>query len=1136
MKKRWILLLTVFAIIFAASAMAQTGTTDTGGNTNTNVNRPVCSDYIDNDNDGLTDFPNDVGCLNDTDSNESNIVGPSAIDTTGIKVIKYSVSPTIDVVFSEFIRLDSVYLYAINDETTAMMALGINPPSIPVVTINDSNTISAKPLINLFNGLYELVLNVQDMVGNTATARQKFVIDVPVTDIDIVEPRLGVSNGAAADLVIETSRNGQPDNTICKITTSPFIYDFQSDALVPFDAVSQPRHNMSGFFNNAYFSDYAIFYILCNDTNSLKRVNRERFELYIDRSAPGISSFDFYPAKVVEYPEFENRMKVILNVTSNEPVICKYSNESKDYEAMTSFPGYDLNNFYAYTKNNNTIAYYLPDVSPASHDFYVQCEDRAGWRSPVVKKTLQVDLSSALDMTVVEPRQYTTNKSITMKMTTVKRAVCVIGNSTSDSKMMNTDTTGKTHSYYLGQFGDGSYTYKMKCTSQSVGGLYVQEQELMYTFTVDNTKPSAPNITGSKNTCFQTRFEFVPPITFTATDAESDIDYYLYKMDAAAKPILNWTRTNGDIGLVSKDYKDEDLNLSKAKSYKITAKAVNGAGLAGAEASVTITYNPDDVICFEKNPPVIVLAKNETEGNTIVEIACSDQSGCDNQSYYYGLCDVEGCSPTTKLDYPFMITVYDTKYLSYNVSDIHGYAATGTEKIEVKSGDTCGNMVKDGDETDVDCGGKCKGCEGGKSCIVNTDCGSNSCKDNICTEPRCDDNLTNGPYGNMETDVDCGGYCGATCGIDLTCNSNGDCLSGFCNPGKKCGIATCDDGYKNGNETGIDCGGDCGGDCNDKDGDGIDDLWEEKYCDGDCDPTEDLDGDGLNNLREFQLRTDPAKKDSDGDGYLDYEEIEAGTDPLDPDSYPKSAASILLILVGLIFMAGGAGYLVYKIYFVEKPMAEIAKPQTGKTPEQIAEERRVMEEQQRRMMEQRRKEAEERQKRYDEMKRRIEEKRQGEETKKKEERQSLFGKFGGMMSGNQQQKTERPETKIEKIEIKPKVDITAKAKTAVKTPEIGIRGKDDWLSVDKLKEDFGAIAHEAAKEKIKATEQRLAQVKDEEFGKLEEITKDKTRPKKEDIFKEMEKKIKGEDNGTSENDDIYKGLEEMGSKTKKQKR
>lgn len=47
----------------------------------------------------------------------------------------------------------------------------------------------------------------------------------------------------------------------------------------------------------------------------------------------------------------------------------------------------------------------------------------------------------------------------------------------------------------------------------------------------------------------------------------------------------------------------------------------------------------------------------------------------------------------------------------------------------------------------------------------------------------------------------------------------------------------------------------------------------------------DSDGDGLTDLQEEQLGTDPNNPDTDGDGLTDYEEVVLyGTDPLNPDT------------------------------------------------------------------------------------------------------------------------------------------------------------------------------------------------------------------------------------------------------------
>ncbi len=88
---------------------------------------------------------------------------------------------------------------------------------------------------------------------------------------------------------------------------------------------------------------------------------------------------------------------------------------------------------------------------------------------------------------------------------------------------------------------------------------------------------------------------------------------------------------------------------------------------------------------------------------------------------------------------------------------------------------SCSNGIKDQDESDIDCGGICgANCADGKQCNSNDDCASGHCEAGICVS--CNDGIKN----NNETDVDCGGpYC-AGCADGKTCLQNSDCQSNSC--------------------------------------------------------------------------------------------------------------------------------------------------------------------------------------------------------------------------------------------------------------------------------------------------------------------------------------------------------------------
>lgn len=69
--------------------------------------------------------------------------------------------------------------------------------------------------------------------------------------------------------------------------------------------------------------------------------------------------------------------------------------------------------------------------------------------------------------------------------------------------------------------------------------------------------------------------------------------------------------------------------------------------------------------------------------------------------------------------------------------------------------------------------------------------------------PTCRDGVRNG----RETDVDCGGGC-IPCTPQQRCHTGQDCTSGRCTSGT-CAAPTRTDGIANGTEFGVDCGGSC---------------------------------------------------------------------------------------------------------------------------------------------------------------------------------------------------------------------------------------------------------------------------------------------------------------------------------------
>jgi hypothetical protein len=88
---------------------------------------------------------------------------------------------------------------------------------------------------------------------------------------------------------------------------------------------------------------------------------------------------------------------------------------------------------------------------------------------------------------------------------------------------------------------------------------------------------------------------------------------------------------------------------------------------------------------------------------------------------------------------------------------------------------SCFDLAKNGDETDIDCGGSCGKCIGGRQCALPADCAYNACESGVCADATCDDGIDS----VWESDVDCGVTCGS-CDLGQHCWSNADCTSGKC--------------------------------------------------------------------------------------------------------------------------------------------------------------------------------------------------------------------------------------------------------------------------------------------------------------------------------------------------------------------
>lgn len=112
--------------------------------------------------------------------------------------------------------------------------------------------------------------------------------------------------------------------------------------------------------------------------------------------------------------------------------------------------------------------------------------------------------------------------------------------------------------------------------------------------------------------------------------------------------------------------------------------------------------------------------------------------------------------------------------------------------------DSCKNGRRDVNEIGIDCGAYCATkapadrvgsgrCARYQACETDNDCQiGDSCSQRACWEPRCNDHLKNG----QESDVDCGGGSCGGCGLNQTCSGSINCGNGLLCDNGKCAQAT----------------------------------------------------------------------------------------------------------------------------------------------------------------------------------------------------------------------------------------------------------------------------------------------------------------------------------------------------------
>ncbi|MBN2420800.1 cell envelope integrity protein TolA [Candidatus Woesearchaeota archaeon] len=791
----------------------------------------------------------------------------------------------------------------------------------------DNRTFIFVPKTSLRNGFYTFWVNAKDLIGNPKTFEQNIAVNINKTDIYFKEPITGFSSKPKYNIILGTSRDAMcrwsyfniPYNLML---ANSFSVTGTESAMVTDHTIKDFPVSASGVSPEAFNSDgretLPYIYVACIDKLGLN-VSKKMYTGF-DESGPVVSLKEA-TTPVIKTPPTSK----ITTDSQYDRIFCSINNNPFSTQSKLDIATYVRSPVH-------NIIYDPPDTdSNGEYTYTIICENLAGTQAAPITQKIVVDTKDALSINIVLPNAYiqpVTNAILQVKAETNKEAECeaYLDDYEDETILVADAETGTVHtksistmkSLTIGEivipgtakniFLNGTHYLRVWCKSNYAG--FEDFAEETKKITIDTSAPSTPTINATA--CEDDEID----ILLKSFDNESGIVGYNYTLTGPNVSLTNKFSATGEIT-------ETGLKLSLGGQYRITAFSMNGAGKTSSVSSPhSFTFNPNTTIaCMEKDPPYVTYNITNTSFGRTVRLICLDESGCLSLKYNTG---TTNCSPT-KSGSVIDLTAPDT--ICYEAIDRAQNVKVGSFNILFTAiGSTCFNTKQDGSETDVDCGGNCPGCNVNQKCKGDADCAERWCVDFICKKPLCTDKIKNG----FESDVDCGGKTCPGCAINKSCVLFSDCASNYCKDGK-CAPSSCMDGITNGLETDVDCGGTVclkcsGGKSCSKDSDCTSgscyygscsgkESFEEWALKNGIDPEDkdgDADGDGLTNYEEYQHNTDPKNKDTDGDGYSDKREIDAKTDPLDEFDFPVSKVGrFLLLFIGILILVTGLLMLYY---------------------------------------------------------------------------------------------------------------------------------------------------------------------------------------------------------------------------------
>ncbi|MBS3104702.1 hypothetical protein J4234_00425 [Candidatus Woesearchaeota archaeon] len=728
---------------------------------------------------------------------------------------------------------------------------------------------------NISDGNKALEITGEDFAKNTATKIVNFVVDANQGTITLSNPKFGTAPRYTFDLAVETD-----NNAVCKYSLDN---NFEFDFMEQFAVTSGTLHKITDF-NKISPGDLAThkLYVRCKDKRG---ISFKAFDLNVDASPPQLKGAFAFPAIVAELPS-----STALSIESDEPVVCKYSTTSNQYDNMEGkFEGFDSSNFKTINRQQINVE------SEGSFSYFVSCMNKAELKSETKEIQFKVDLSLPISISSHTP-EFFNSTNIVLAVETNKKSQCKFSEAdktAQSGEIFGLPGYGHTRQLTLAA---GEHTFYITCRDQLKQNNQVVQrfsEPIEVKFVIDLTPPIILSVNDS-STLPNPEFGWSADnlrVKWSSIDYESRVKLHTYSLleYSTSNTILNWTTSfvNNEWLIVTKA-NGSSLGLTNSNKYFFRVRSQNIVGLSSnitESDGITIDTSLKPLNCTNG-------IKDEKES----DVDCG--SGCD-------LCDLN-------------------KKCNVNIDCKTNFCHNGT-----CAAPKCDDNIKNQDESGTDCGGNCKKCANNQACNVNNDCESIYCSFGFC-KPQ--ESCSDGKLSPAEAAIDCGGACPKKCIQGEACQLNDDCGEGLQCISSVCKACAENDSNCNGipddQESGF----------KDSDNDGMSDDWEIQNGLNPNDPSDadmDSDNDGLSNSEEFNLykiygkSTNPNLADSDDDKFTDKEEVDNGTSPVNPDDFPKSnLGKILLFALGIAILLSGIVYLSHKAMAKRKE----TKPEMRKQP------------------------------------------------------------------------------------------------------------------------------------------------------------------------------------------------------------